>query len=231
MTSARGEPSDSVQRSAGKLLAIAHRAGNSLAALRAAVEAGVDVIEADVHHHRGALEVRHHKTMGPLPLLWDTWELMPASRPRLGLTELVRAAAAGATFMLDLKGRGTDVGVEVASLLHVEAPERPVIVCSREWPVLDAFAGVDWIRVVRSARKPAELAALRAHVPRSGGYGVSVHQSLLSADLVAELREHVEVVMTWPVNDLRTLDRVVSAGATGIISDEPAILREVHARA
>ena len=63
-------------------LAIAHRAGNSLAGLHAANELGVDVIECDVHRHRGHLEVRHLKTAGPLPFLWDRWELAPASAPR-----------------------------------------------------------------------------------------------------------------------------------------------------
>jgi hypothetical protein len=32
---------------------------------------------------------------------------------------------------------------------------------------------------------------------------VSLHGSLLSAAVVAELRERVELVMTWGVNDLR----------------------------
>jgi glycerophosphoryl diester phosphodiesterase len=44
---------------------------------------------------------------------------------------------------------------------------------------------------------------------------------------VTRLRDQVEVVMTWPVDDARTLDRVVGLGANGIISDEPDILRAV----
>ena len=41
------------------VLAIAHRAGNSLMGLAIANDLGVDVIECDVHRHRGRLEVRH----------------------------------------------------------------------------------------------------------------------------------------------------------------------------
>lgn len=208
-------------------LAIAHRAGNSLARLHEAVEAGVDVIEADVHHHRGGLEVRHLKTMGPLPFLWDTWELVPASRPRLGLAEVLRAAASGPTFMLDLKGRRTTVGLEVATLLHDQVPQRPVLVCSRFWPSLDAFAGVDWIRPVLSARNHTELEALRAGVRIAHPHGVSIHRSLLTKELVAELRESVEVVMAWPINDARWLERMLGIGVTGIISDEVSILRRL----
>ena len=65
------------------LLAIAHRAGNSLAGLREANRLGADVIECDVHAYRGRLEVRHLKTAGPLPFLWDRWE--PVSYTHLTL--------------------------------------------------------------------------------------------------------------------------------------------------
>jgi len=208
-------------------LAIAHRAGNSLAGLRGAVEIGADVVEADIHHYRGTLEVRHLKTMGPLPFLWDKWELVPASIPRLGLTELLRAADAGATFMLDLKGRSAAVGVEVVTLLHEEVPDRPVVVCSRHWPSIEPFAGVPWVRTVLSARNRAELAMLRKTVRSRSTYGVSVHRTLLNNGVVAELHESVDVVMTWPVNDTQALHQVLSAGVTGVISDETAILREV----
>ena len=46
-------------------LAIAHRSGNHLERLQPAVAAGADLIEADVWLHRGKLEVRHLKTLGP----------------------------------------------------------------------------------------------------------------------------------------------------------------------
>ncbi|HVE64746.1 MAG TPA: glycerophosphodiester phosphodiesterase [Mycobacteriales bacterium] len=208
-------------------LAIAHRAGNSLAGLRAAADVGADIIEADVHHYRGGLEVRHLKTMGPLPFLWDTWELVPAAAPRLGLTELLRVADAGATFMLDLKGRKAAVGVEVATLLHQEVPHRAIVVCSRYWPSLQPFANISWVRPVLSARSRAELALLREAVRARTAYGASVHRSLVTRDLVDELHESVDVVMTWPVNDRRALDSVLDAGVSGVISDETHVLREV----
>jgi glycerophosphoryl diester phosphodiesterase len=211
-------------------LAIAHRAGNSLAGLRSAVALGADVIECDIHHHRGTLEVRHLKTAGPLPFLWDKWELVPASAPRLGLRELLTAADHGTLFMLDLKGRSPRVGLEVAALLHELAPSRPVIVCSRYWPSLSAFDGIDWVRRVMSARNRAELALLRRAVTTASAYGVSVHRSLLDPALVAELHELVAVVMTWPINDVAALDEVVGKGVTGVISDELEILRTLLTR-
>ncbi|MCW2622804.1 MAG: glycerophosphodiester phosphodiesterase [Frankiales bacterium] len=222
------------------VLAIAHRAGNSLSALQAACAVGVDVLEADVHMRGGLLEVRHHKSLGPLPWLWDRhgsrsypwpgdrWDLVPAAGQLL-LADLLEAAEGGATLMLDLKGVGR-VGPAVVRALHERVPSAPVIVCARWWPSVDAFAGCEWARPVLSARGPRELARLRRRLA-SGRvpYGVSVHRSLLDRRLVEELRADVEVVMTWPVNDRQALAEVLRAGVNGVISDEPEILRAVVA--
>lgn len=211
-------------------LAIAHRAGNSLAGLHEANAVGVDVIECDIHHHRKRLEVRHLKTAGPLPFLWDRWELVPASAPRLGLRELLEADRHGTTFMLDLKGRSTKVGVAVARLLHELEHHRPVLVCGRNWAEVEALAELPFVRPVLSARRPRELAALVPRLAVGHFHGVSVHRSLLDREVVARLREHVPVVMSWPVNDLQSLDDLCALGVNGIISDEPGILAELLRR-
>jgi glycerophosphoryl diester phosphodiesterase len=212
-------------------LAIAHRAGNSLAGLHAANRLGADIIECDVHQYAGRLEVRHLKTAGPLPFLWDRWELASASAPRLGLAELLEAQRHGATFMLDLKGRRLSAGRAVAELLHAQGSERPVIVCGRYWPSVDVLAELPFVRPVLSARTRAELKRLRARVAAGPTpYGVSVHLSLLDAPLVAELLRGVEVVMSWPINDSATLDRALAIGVNGIISDEPDVLAELLSR-
>lgn len=211
-------------------LAIAHRAGNSLAGLHEANLLGVDVVECDVHAYRGRLEVRHLKTAGPLPFLWDRWELASARAPRLGLAELLAAAERGATFMLDLKGRREATGSAVADLVHVAAPGRPVLVCGRHWPSVERVAGhLPYASAVLSARNRAELVALvrRVRGAERPPYGVSVHRSLLDERVVSRLRERVEVVMTWPVNNRQALGQVLELGANGVISDEPDILREV----
>lgn len=213
------------------VLAIAHRAGNSLAGLHVANELGVDVIECDVHEFRGRLEVRHLKSAGPLPFLWDRWELASASAPRLGLAELLSADRHGTTFMLDLKGRNPSVGRSVASLLHEFGRDHPLLACARQWRSVDALADLPYVRRVLSARNRVELARLRQRLAAKGHeYGVSVHRSLLDPVIVAELHRHVEVVMTWPVNDVPTLDRLLSLGVTGIISDEDEVLAELIRR-
>jgi glycerophosphoryl diester phosphodiesterase len=218
-----------------RVLAIAHRAGNSLTGLRQAIELGADIIEADVNSYRGRLEVRHLKTMGPLPWLWDKWELRSARAPRLGLTELLEAADEGVTFMLDLKGTDRAVGEEVVRRLQLSAPGRPVLVCTRHWPALRPFESTPWIRTIHSARTRAELAPLLASPkpdPERREYGVSVHRSLLTPEVVATLHERVEVVMTWPVNDdaaLQTVLGFAGSGTIGVISDENVVLSHLLA--
>jgi glycerophosphoryl diester phosphodiesterase len=174
--------------------------------------------------------MRHLKTMGPLPFLWDTWELRSARAPRLGLDELLTAADEGVTFMLDLKGTSPAVGEAVVATLHEHAPGRPVIVCTRHWPALEPFRGVDWVRPVRSARTRSEFTALQQNIRDDAPHGVSVHLSLLDRATVARLHEHVELVMTWPVNSPAALARVQSftdSGPVAAISDETAVLQRL----
>jgi glycerophosphoryl diester phosphodiesterase len=216
------------------VLAIAHRGGNSMAELRTANALHVDVIECDVHEHRGRLEVRHLKTAGPLPFLWDRWELRSASAPRLGLAEMLAADAHGSRFMLDLKTRAVSVAQSVARLLHDLGHHREVLVCGRHWASVDATAVLPYVRPVLSARTSRELGRLRTRLgPVDGSrapYGVSVHRSLLAAPVVAWLSRRVEVVMTWPVNDIASLDTMLARGVTGIISDEHAVLADLLSR-
>lgn len=212
------------------VLAIAHRAGNSLAGLHGANELDVDVIEADIHHYRGRLEVRHLRTAGPLPFLWDKGQLVSAFAPRFGLQELLEADEHGTLFMLDLKGPWTWTGRAVARLLHDGGHHRPVLVCGRWWPSIDAMAHLPYVRPVLSARNRWEFARLRRRLERGPvPHGVSVHLSLLDRETVAALHRRVELVMTWPVNDPTTLRTVLEIGVTGVISDEPDILAEVLA--
>jgi glycerophosphoryl diester phosphodiesterase len=105
-----------------------------------------------------------------------------------------------------------------------------VLVCGRWWPGLSPFAGLPSARVVLTARTPPELQRLLRHVRRSAPpYGVSLHGSLLTESVVARLREHVEVVMSWAVNDEERLRTVLDLGVNGIISDSHEVLRSVLA--
>ena len=47
--------------------------------------------------------------------------------------------------------------------------------------------------------------------------------------VVEQLHQHVERVLTWPVNDRHALETVLAYGVSGVISDDAGILAEVVA--
>ena len=201
------------------LLAVAHRAGNTLPDLRAALAAGVDLVEADVHLYRGALEVRHRKALGP-HLYWERWAQLNRRRNMIvpDLREVLATAAGDPRLMLDLKGPSLDVAPEVAEALRLYAPDVPVAVCTKQWAMLDAFAGQSHVRRILSASDPLQLARLRARLRRGRVDGVSIRLRLLSAAVVEELRRATDTVLAWPVDSPAALARARAVGATGVIS-------------
>lgn len=217
------------QPSPTRPLTVAHRAGNSAALLASAVSLGVDLVEADVWPYRGRLEVRHLKTMGPVPLLWDKWRLVSARTPRLHLHELLAFVEPGAEIMVDLKGRDPGSVASVVSTLRAELGGHRYTVCSRSWPLLDGFRDEPQARRVHSIGTQRELRSAWVRLAERPGEGVSVHRRLLTRDVVRRLRDLSPLVMTWPVNSRATLDHVLDLGVNGVISDDLDLLARVVA--
>jgi glycerophosphoryl diester phosphodiesterase len=211
------------------MLAIAHRSGNTLGGLRAALDAGVDLVEADVHAYRGRLEVRHLKSMGGLPYLWDRGMLMHRrAYERVELAELISALGGDARLMIDLKGVHPRLAGSVARVLRDLAPDGALTVCTKHWAMLDAFDVP--VRRVLSASNRRGLARLRRRLARAPAYGVSVQRRLLTPDVVAELQRSVEVVMTWPVDTAEALADARRLGVDGVISKDLGLLERMLAQ-
>jgi hypothetical protein len=195
---------------------VAHRAGNDIERLRAAERLRVPLVEADVHLFGGRLEVRHRKTVGPIPILWDRWELAPPWAPRMLLDELLSDAAGSTELMLDLKGHDHRLPGRVVAAIEAAGARARVTVCSQDWRLLEPFGSRAGIRVVHSVGNARQLARLRR---RSGELaGVSIHQRLLDAGVVAELRRRAEVVLSWPVESVAQARRLAAWGVNGLIS-------------
>jgi glycerophosphoryl diester phosphodiesterase len=210
---------------------IAHRSGNSLLALRTAEARGVRVIEADVHLFRGRLEVRHLKTLGPVPVLWDRWRLANPFAARLLLAELLDAAGPQTELALDLKGRDRRLALGVLDALRpwLEAGTAATI-CARSWPLLEPFRDVDGVRRVHSVGTARQLVRLRRQASGTRLDGISIHERLLDSRRVQELRELADVIMTWPVNSLERAQELVACGVDGLISDRPGLLLPLTAQ-
>ena len=208
------------------LVTIAHRRGNTVAGLRDALEMGVDLVECDVHAYRGRLEVRHLKTMGVLPWLWDRGELVHRRHHgHLELAELIAALGDDHRLMIDLKGVHPRLAPSVARLLREAAPDRGLTVCTKSWWMLDAFDVP--VRRVLSAASRRGVARLRARLARAPVHGVSVRRSLLTVPLVEELHRATELVMTWPVDTEEALDDARRLGVDAVISKDMGLLRGV----
>jgi glycerophosphoryl diester phosphodiesterase len=198
---------------------VAHRAGNDLRSLHRAESARVAIVEADLHLYAGRVEVRHLKTLGPVPVLWDKWKLASAWAPRLQLDHLLHAAAPTTTLMLDLKGRDRGLAVRVATALR-ERERATTVCCSQNWALLTAMDDVAGVRVVHSVGSARQLAALRTRAAGRSRIGISIHKKLLDPARVADLRRHADLLMTWPVLDPDEATRLADWGVDGMITEQ-----------
>jgi glycerophosphoryl diester phosphodiesterase len=205
-------------------LVVAHRAGNDRARLVEAA-AHADVAEADVHLRRGRLELRHAKSLGPLPLRWERWYLVdPATEPLL-LGDLLPLVPATLELMLDLKGADPRLGPATMRATADWRATRPLTVSCRVWRTADALRDTPGVRVLHSVGSARQLRALLRRYGTDALEGVAIDRALLSRGVVALLRERAPHVWSWPVDD-RTSARVLAGwGVTGLISDAPGALR------
>jgi glycerophosphoryl diester phosphodiesterase len=211
-------------------LLVAHRVGNAPEMAPAAVAAGADLIEADVHLYRRRLEIRHTKTLGALPWLWDRWYLAPAGAERVLLAALLAAVPVETTLMLDLKGWHPWLGRTVAAAMEAAAPGRPYVVSSRQWPMLTAFERLDHVRIIHSAAGPREALALPRRLARHRTDAVCLHHRLLRHPRwVAQGRRLAPAVLTWPVRTRAAANEALARGATGLIVDGIDLVAELAA--
>jgi glycerophosphoryl diester phosphodiesterase len=203
---------------------VAHRAGNHLELLRAAeTQHRGAIVEADVNLFRGRLEIRHLKTLGPLPIFWDRWQLASPWRAHLLLSDLLAAAAPETQLMLDLKGKDPRLAERVAGAIDPYLETRRLTICAREWRLLRTFEGLP-VRRIHSVGTARQLRALIRATSPGRIEGVSIHERLLDLAAVTELRRVAGVVMTWPVNDAARATELVHLGVDGLISDRPGAI-------
>jgi len=188
----------------------------------------VQLVEADLRLFRGRVEVRHLKTLGPIPVLWDRWQLANPLAPRLQLDELLAATGPRTELMLDLKGRNRRLSTEVLVRLRPELGRRRVTVCARSWPLLEPFEGLPGVRAVYSVGNARQLRALLHVARRRRLQGISIHERLLTPATVAELRDVADLVMTWPANAAERARELLAMGVDGLITDRLDLASELR---
>jgi glycerophosphoryl diester phosphodiesterase len=224
---------------------VLHRS-NTAERIRAGVAAGFDRLEMDVWCKRGELRLSHDPSVGRVVLGPNGVALGASSGRRRWLT-VVRRVESHLTlpgvaegiqglppFLLDLKGRWPDAGLEQLGALrdgHADA------VCSPDPGVVRRYAalrpevilmyaerqvrGGELQRVGRQARgaeRPVVVSARASTL--AGPDGGLLHERWRAAGLL---------VYVWDVPDAGVLRRLIAMGVDGVIVREPAWIREVAA--
>ncbi len=212
--------------SAGPLL-VAHRAGNDPAGVAPAIAAGADVIEIDVHLHRGRLEVRHPRRFGPV--LWDRHGVRLArtrSIPALG--DVLARLPAGAVPMIDLKQGPASLAERAVDACRA-AGVAEVYVASRRWALVDRVATRDGVHPVYSAAGARELDRLLARGRGPGPHAVCARRDLLDADRILTILRTAPMVMTWAVDDDADAVALGGWGVGALICDDLALVARLRA--
>ena len=216
---------------------LAHRGGvgpwreNTVAAFAGAVAAGADGVELDVRRSADGVLVVHHDAHLPGGNVSDlAFSAMPPYVPRL--VEALEACA-GAIVNVEIKNSPLEVGFDPGDTVAHEIPG-----------VLAALsaAGNGPRHVVVSSFSPAALQALREASPDTPS-GLLIHPSLeaesaldvaagmgcvalhphyvqVTEALVSRAHDLGLAVVTWTVNEVSDLEKVVGAGVDGVITDQ-----------
>lgn len=197
---------------------VLHRAGNHPGRVAALEQGAARWVEADVHPCRGRLELRHEKQLWPAGPLWDRWYLRSRAAGRVPELRDLLAVAPGPGLHLDLKGFGPAFARAVRAAVPAE---RPLLVTSRRWYLLEPFRDRADTVLGLSANSPLEIRALlRRRRPGRGAAEVGVvNARLLDARLAHEVTERYDGLLVWNAagRDPAALARL---GVSAVISDE-----------
>lgn len=201
-------------------LVIAHRAGNYLPKIDRAIRRGADMIEADVWRYRKHLEVRHLKTLGPLPILWDRWELHPGWTPRLHLDELLEHTPPTIPVMLDLKGEDPNLSSSIVEAMRTRHPEHAIIMCTRNWLHLDRIHDATDVHRIYSVGSQQERDRILAKLDGAKQPAVSIHNDLVTPALMRQFDALGATVISWGASSRDEVDLLLSLGIDGITLSE-----------
>ena len=206
-------------------LVIAHRAGNELHEAKHAFDAGADLIETDIWRYRNRLELRHIKTMGPVPLLWDRWELHPGWGHRFQLEDLLKDLPIEARLFLDLKGVDPKLPVQTIEYIRSVQADRQIILCGRTWSQLDLIEHEKGVTTFYSVGSDEELALIWDRIERMEHPAISIHKRYLVEETVRRFKEKDVTIVTWPVNTFGEAKRLHELGVDGFTTDNQELVK------
>jgi glycerophosphoryl diester phosphodiesterase len=231
----------SLERLDGRPLRIAHRGAsalapeNTLAAFRAALEVGVDLVEFDVIAlETGELVVAHSpgEIVPETPTLDEALRFFVDEAPEVGLhldlklTERERDVVESVrrhglserTFVSSYYfGTARSIGVLDGGIrIGFTVPRRIFRISEHGRSAPIARIALRLLRLLTPPLVGPLLTATRATV-------LVLHHSLVTSGSVRAAHEREAAVVTWTVDDVSVLERVERAGVDAVVSNDPRI--------
>ena len=229
---------------------VAHRGAagkapeNTLASIRQAITDGTDWVEIDVQETAdGEVIVIHDSDFMKLASVnlkvWDgtleqiqdidvgSWFDPQFSAERVPtLTEVLEESKGKARVVIELKYYGHDQQLEqrVVDIVEQLGMTNEVAIMSLKYEGIQKIRALrpDWTIGLLSATAIGNLASLDVDF-------LAVAQGMATPGFVRRSHDQGKQVFVWTINDAVTLSRMMSLGVDGVITDEPALAREVIA--
>lgn len=216
-----------------ELLTIAHRAGNNAATLAAALNAGVDYVEADVRPFSlNGPVCRHERRPWILPILLDIWSVKFEFSP-LPLEAVAQAAqAAKIGLYADLKNGRTRFVRDVLRVLEQTGTLEGAMISGNFWDSLLEAGRSTPVQVFPAIPNEQALARFWPYIERANGpiHGVAVRHYLLTEDVFGRFRAKGLRVFPWTVNEPGRIKEMLALPVDGVISDDLSQLSRLQAR-
>ena len=201
----------------GRVIGVAHNAGDDTGAATRAVAYGADAIEIDVRSSGGELFASHD---APIPLLEDVFFRGPS------LGEAWKVAQLRGTVLLHLKEHSPAYLERVRAFLLTHPRQRVIIQthdpatlrwARRRLPFAERLLLVFDAERARALRTDPRLLA--------DADGVSVDEPLLTRGLLGWLQRRRLTTFAWTVDDEARLNQLVAGGVDGVITNRLDFMR------
>lgn len=222
--------------------AAALRPENTMASVIKAIEDGADWVEIDVQETADDVVIVAHdsdfmKLAGVDLKVWDatmeeiaqidigSWYGPEYAEERTPtLREVLEAAKGKSKVIIELKYYGHDVDLEnrVAALVEEMGMQDDIATMSLKYPAVQKMKSIrpDWRAGVLAATAIGDLTGLE-------GDFVAVNAAMATPRLVRSVQEAGKDIYVWTVNDPLQMSAMASMGVDGLITDRPAMAKEV----
>ena len=213
-----------------------------MAAVLKAIDDGADWVEIDVQETAdGEVIVAHdsdfmklagvdlkvwNATMGDLAGIdiGSSFDPAYAAERTPTLRDVLVAARGKSRVMIELKYYGHNVDLEdrVARIVEETAMTDQIAVMSLKLPMVEKMRGLrpGWRTGILAARAVGDLSKLDTDY-------IAVNTGQVSVDLVKRNKAAGKQLYVWTVDEPVTMSRMISMGVDGLITNQPALARQV----